>query len=71
MHVFYQKPSTSEIDPSIQAKTKWSYCLFNTIPFLTYLIIYLSLLTQSEFRQSQAAENFSCSRTKQQQLLIA
>ena len=39
MHESYQKPSTSEIDPSIQAETKWSCCLFNTIPFLTYLII--------------------------------
>ena len=39
-----------------------SCCLFNTIPFLTYLII--SPLTRSEFRGSQAAEMFLCGRTK-------
>ena len=43
-------------------KLNVSCCLFNTIPFLTYLII--SPLTRSEFRGSQAAEMFLCGRTK-------
>ena len=62
-HAFYQKPSTSEIDPSIQAETK---CVMLLIQHNSLFNIsdHLSPLIRSEFRGSQAAENFSCGRTK-------
>ena len=63
MHVFYQKPSTSEIDHSIQAETK---CVMLLIQHSSIFNIsdHLPPLIRSEFRGSQAAENFSCGRTK-------
>ena len=63
MHAFYQKPSMLEIDPSIQAETK---CVMLLIQHNSFFNVsnHLSPLTQSEFRGSQAAENFLCGRTK-------
>ena len=63
MHAFYQKPSTSKMDPSIQAETK---CVMLAIQHNSFFNIsdHLSPLIRSEFRGSQAAENFSCGRTK-------
>ena len=44
-------------------KLNVSCCLFNTIPFFN-ISYHLSPLIRSEFRRSQAAETFSCGRTK-------
>ena len=64
MHVFYQNPSTSEIDPSIQAKTK---CVMLLIQhnFFFNISVHLSPLIRIEFRGSQAAENFPLVGPKQ------
>ena len=63
MHAFYQKPSTSQIDHSIQAETK---CVMLLIQHSSFFNVsdHLSPLIRSEFRGSQAAENISCGRTK-------
>ena len=63
MHPFYQKPSVSKMDPSIQAETK---CVMLLIQHNSFFNIsdHLSTLIQNEFRGSQAAENFSCGRIK-------
>ena len=63
MYAFYQKPSTSEIDPSNQAETK---CVMLLIQHNSFFNIsdHLSSLLRSEFRGSQTAENFSCGRAK-------
>ena len=63
MHVFYQKPSKSEKDPSIQAERK---CVMLLIQHNSFFNIsdHLSPLTLSEFRGSQATEKFSCGRNK-------
>ena len=63
MHAFYQKPSTSEIDPSIQAETKFIMLLIQHNSFFN-ISDHLSPLITSEFRRSQAVENVSCGRTK-------
>ena len=63
MHAFYQKPSTSELDPSIQAETKFVMLLIQHNSFFN-ISDHLSPLIRSEFRGSQATENFSCGRTK-------
>ena len=57
MHPFYQKPSVSKMDPSIQAETK---CVMLLIQHNSFFNIsdHLSPLTRSEFRGSQAAEIF-------------
>ena len=51
------------MDPSIQAETK---CIMLLIQHNSFFNVsdHLSPLTRSEFRGSQAAENFSCGRTK-------
>ena len=63
MHVFYQKPSMSKIDTSIQAETK---CVMLLIQHNSFFNIsdHLSPLIRREFRGSQAAENFSFGRAK-------
>ena len=63
MHAFYPKPSTSKIDPSIQAETKWVMLLIQHNSFFN-TSDNLSPLIRSEFSGSQAAENFACGRTK-------
>ena len=70
MHPFYQKPSVSKMDPSIQAETK---CVMLLIQHNSFFNIsdHLSPLTRSEFRGSPAAENFYVVGLKQQPLLIA
>ena len=63
MPAFYQKPSTSQVDPSTQTETK---CVMLLIQHNSFFNIsdHLSPLIRSECRESQAAENFSCGRTK-------
>ena len=63
MHAFYQNPSTSKIDPSIQAETKCVMLLIRHNSLFNKSV-YLSPLIRTEFRGSQAAENFSFGRTK-------
>ena len=63
MHAFYQKPSTSEMDPFIQAETKYVMLLIQHNSLFN-ISDHLSPLIRSEFRGSQAAESFSCGRTK-------
>ena len=63
MHAFYQKPSTSEMDPSVQAETKCVMLLIQRNSFFN-ISDHLSPLIRSEFKASQAAENVSCGRTK-------
>ena len=63
MHAFYQNPSTSKIDPSIQAETKCVMLLIRHNSLFNKSV-HLSPLIRIEFRGSQAAENFSFGRTK-------
>ena len=63
MHAFYQKLSMPEIDPSIEAESKCFMLLIQHNSFFN-VSNHLSPLTRSEFRGSQAAENFLCGRTK-------
>ena len=63
MHAFYPKPSTSKIDPSIQAETKWVMLLIQHNSFFD-ISENFSPLMRSEFSESQAAVNFACGRTK-------
>ena len=70
MHAFYQKPSTSQINRSIKAETK---CVMLAIQHSSSFNIshHLPLLIRSEFKGSQAIENFLVVGPKQQRLLIA
>ena len=63
LDLFYHKPNTSEIDPSIQAETKFVMLLIQHNTFFN-LSDHLSQLNRSEFKGSNAADNFTCGRTK-------
>ena len=70
MHAFYQKPSTSEMDPFIQAETKYVMLLIQHNSLFN-ISDHLSPLIRSELEEVKLQKTFLVVGPKQQRLLIA